>query len=219
MIYFISDTHFQHFRVIAYCNRPFGSLREMNETLIKNWQSIVKPEDTVYFLGDFGFMGVKKGKEILSQLPGKIIALRGNHDESIGRMLRMGFAEVHEGSIVIELDGLKIRLCHYPYATWRALWRDYKKIIKYFVKAKIAKWRKHKKEWLLHEGSLRDRIRLLGRFPKRTDEDWLYQGHVHNAWGQINRRARMINVSCDVWDFIPVSQETLLNRIRKFNNF
>ena len=80
-IFFTSDLHFGHEGIIRMCNRPFQTLEEMDETLIKNWNSLAKPKDKVYVLGDF-FMYYKKPKlrEILNRLNGTKILIKGNHD-------------------------------------------------------------------------------------------------------------------------------------------
>ena len=51
-----SDYHFSHFNIIRYCNRPFETAEEMNETIIRKHNERVQPEDTVFFLGDFIFI-------------------------------------------------------------------------------------------------------------------------------------------------------------------
>jgi len=56
-----SDYHFSHFNIIRYCNRPFKTVEEMNETIIRKHNERVKPKDTVFFLGDFIFKGGKEG--------------------------------------------------------------------------------------------------------------------------------------------------------------
>lgn len=82
MIYFTSDCHFNHLNILNFepNSRPFSNVKEMNETIIANWNNRVKPEDTVYVLGDF-FMGRTEDIEpILDRLQGKIVLIRGNHD-------------------------------------------------------------------------------------------------------------------------------------------
>ncbi len=86
-LFFTADTHFCHTNIIRYCNRPFESVEEMNETLIANWNRVVGPDDTVYHLGDFG-MGTALGSngepqtlaDIAYRLNGQIHLIIGNHD-------------------------------------------------------------------------------------------------------------------------------------------
>lgn len=76
-----SDTHYGHANVIKYSKRPFKDTEEMDEALIKNHNSVVKPEDTVIHVGDFAFSPPGRIKEILRRLHGKYIFIPGNHDQ------------------------------------------------------------------------------------------------------------------------------------------
>ena len=82
-----SDYHFSHFNIIRYCNRPFKTVEEMNETIINKHNERVKPDDTVFFLGDFIFKGGNEGgvhrfRIFEKRLNGKFIFIRGNHDNN-----------------------------------------------------------------------------------------------------------------------------------------
>lgn len=43
----IADTHFSHENIIKYCNRPFRTVEEMNNALVKNWNNNVSKNDVV----------------------------------------------------------------------------------------------------------------------------------------------------------------------------
>ena len=81
MIYFISDTHFNHNNIIKYCNRPFKSINEMNQTIINNWNKTVKADDEIYHLGDLVLGKKEEMYNTVSNLNGKKYLIRGNHDK------------------------------------------------------------------------------------------------------------------------------------------
>lgn len=91
MIWFTSDTHFDHANIIEFCGRPFANVEEMNETMVAKWNARVKPEDEVYHLGDFAMGPATNIGKFRERLNGEIILIRGNHDRSEARMLSFGF--------------------------------------------------------------------------------------------------------------------------------
>jgi calcineurin-like phosphoesterase family protein len=82
-IWFISDTHFFHHNIIKYCDRPFSSVEEMNEHMLDKWNSVVKPGDKVYHLGDVLMGPVSPGhfESFWSRLNGSKRLVVGNHDD------------------------------------------------------------------------------------------------------------------------------------------
>lgn len=98
MIYLISDTHFCQKSIIPYCKRPFGSIDEMNEKIIENWNSIITNKDTVYFLGDFSFGTPNETRDICNRLNGYKIIIRGNHDRDtdVEYFKEIGFSQVFD---------------------------------------------------------------------------------------------------------------------------
>ena len=77
-IWIISDTHFGHYNIIKYCDRPFKNVTDMDEALITNWNNEIKKDDKVYHLGDFG---LPSSYNILPYLHGRIRLVLGNHDD------------------------------------------------------------------------------------------------------------------------------------------
>jgi len=117
MIWFTSDTHFCHDKIIEYCNRPFASVEEMNEALINNWNDRVSVGDIVYHTGDF-LLGNNSNKipEIVKRLKGQIHLILGNHDQKRTKHL-VGFADIKSYKEV-KYDNQRIILCHFPFKVW-----------------------------------------------------------------------------------------------------
>jgi len=110
MIHFISDTHFDHANIIGYCNRPFSSVEEMNEYMLNKWNSVVDKNDIVYFLGDLSYgRGRRPHGFWLSQLNGKIMFVRGSHDDGC-----LDGIESHS-EMRIFYEGITFLVIHSPY--------------------------------------------------------------------------------------------------------
>jgi calcineurin-like phosphoesterase family protein len=123
-IFFTSDTHFGHQNILAYCNRPFSTLEEMNEGLIDRWNSRVLDGDVVYHIGDFA-MGQRHNILIRKRLNGRVILIRGNHDRAAHIMkTEAGFDEVHD-NLALEVDGIKLYLSHIPLHVYDPTQRKY----------------------------------------------------------------------------------------------
>ena len=79
-IFLTSDLHFGHDREFLWGPRGFQSSLEHDEAVIRNWNSVVEPEDTVYVLGDIMLGDNEHGIECMRRLNGHIHLIRGNHD-------------------------------------------------------------------------------------------------------------------------------------------
>lgn len=80
--YLISDLHLDHRNIIDYCDRPFTSLEEMNETLVSNWNQQVAEDAQVIFGGDLTIPWTgTRPVEWLDRLNGDVVFVRGNHDD------------------------------------------------------------------------------------------------------------------------------------------
>ena len=118
-IRYIADLHFDSADIIAYDNRPFDSVEEMNETLIQNWNSVVREEDLTWILGDCCVGDAGRWREILSRLRGRKALILGNHDDPEAvRAVRDCFEEISEYRET-EDTGRKLVLCHYPILAFR----------------------------------------------------------------------------------------------------
>ena len=85
-LFVVSDTHFNHENILKFVGsdgkrfRPFDSVLEMNECMVDRWNSIVKPQDSVYHLGDVYLTHSASANELLKRLNGRKRLILGNHD-------------------------------------------------------------------------------------------------------------------------------------------
>ena len=115
MIYFTSDLHLGQKGINYVHQRPFDDVDIMNETLINNFNGVVREEDTVYIVGDLcNGVSVEAANKLISQLNGKKILIRGNHDKQYDPSL---FVEICDYKFFF-YRGFTFVLMHYPIMDW-----------------------------------------------------------------------------------------------------
>ena len=126
MIYFTSDLHLGHRKIIQHCHRPFDNVHIMDEVILDRINSTVGVDDTLYILGDFTFRGGKPADYVSRIKCQDIHLVLGNHDKrsdyidnlSASR-IDVGFTSVQEVKEIIYCNQ-RIYLSHYPHRSWPA---------------------------------------------------------------------------------------------------
>lgn len=123
-----SDLHFGHKNIMTFCREARQRFRldvdYMNEAMVKEWNDLIAPEDTVYILGDVAFLPAQKAVEYMHRLNGTKILVEGNHDRKMlnDPSFRRCFAEVHQ-YLAITYNGTRVIMFHYPIAEWDQMHR------------------------------------------------------------------------------------------------
>ena len=121
-IWITSDLHFWHKSILNFCQdtRPYGTLEDMHEALIADWNNKVKTSDIIFSLGDFSFKGKEATEQILSRLNGKKVMVLGNHDKVFRNGIKRGEFNIIDIVDYLELrvDGVKICMGHFPITCW-----------------------------------------------------------------------------------------------------
>ncbi|KQP24020.1 metallophosphoesterase [Methylobacterium sp. Leaf102] len=128
-ILFTADDHFGHQGILSprmALRRPFATIEEHDETLIANWNASVRPEDTVWHLGDFCYRCPEAhARAIFSRLRGRIFMVRGNHDRVSVRLPWAGPVVDVARVVVQDFDGQPqgLFLSHYAHRVWPRMHR------------------------------------------------------------------------------------------------
>lgn len=113
--FFTADEHYYHQNkktgrgIIQFCNRPFGSVEEMNEQLIERHNNIVPNDGITVHVGDFSFGTKQETAQIIKRLNGTHIFLQGDHDRWISSPKQVWQKKI---------DNFYIVCCHWPFFSW-----------------------------------------------------------------------------------------------------
>lgn len=108
-----------HNKEFIYRPRGFESVEEMNDQIIRRWNTLVNPEDDVYILGDVMLGDNVSGMAAIAELNGRLHLIRGNHDTDtrIALFKDCGrFAEICDAKY-LKYGRYHFYLTHYPCLT------------------------------------------------------------------------------------------------------
>lgn len=126
MRYYISDLHFYHKNLNDRMDkRGFGDVDQMNEYMIRRWNSRVRRNDEVVILGDLSFGNGTETNEILRRLNGRKYLIEGNHDFRFLRDADFDHSLLRWVKPYAELNDnhRKICMCHYPIMCYNGQYR------------------------------------------------------------------------------------------------
>ena len=129
MIYFTSDWHFFHDRILEFHPKRkelFGTdMKEVTDKMINLWNSTISKKDTVYILGDLAFGTVEQKRKLFNRLNGNKVLILGNHDKismeqkSFFNHITQIENQTFKKSSIPELsNNLEIIMCHFPLHRW-----------------------------------------------------------------------------------------------------
>ena len=180
--FWTSDLHLGHVNIIRYCHRPFADVDDMNEGLIQRWNETVAATDEVWVLGDFALGQIAHTLPMAHRLNGRKVLVTGNHDRCWG-------AGWHSTK------------------RWVERYHDagFDHVLQGAVPIRLGPYDALACH-LPYQGDSHDDDRFVAQRPVDHGQVLLH-GHVHDTW-KIN--GRQINVGTDVWDYRPVSDDTIL---------
>ena len=114
-----SDFHFGHNKDFIYAARGFETVEDMNKILLENFNSVVKPEDEVYILGDLILGNSAETIKYIEALNGRLHIVRGNHDSDQRWQMYHNLPNVVElqNAIYLKYKGHHFYLSHFPTMT------------------------------------------------------------------------------------------------------
>lgn len=102
--------------------RGFKTIKEMNETIIENFNSVVRKNDRTFHLGDFTYRGdPRRAAALFNRMNGSHFLVIGNHDDKDTLALRWAGQPSH--LLQIKDGDVRVVLLHYAMRTWPGIHR------------------------------------------------------------------------------------------------
>lgn len=197
-IWFTSDFHLFHKKVMDHDNRPFRDeqgepdVDAMHETIIANWNKVVGKNDIVFYLGDLCLVNPKRTIPIVSRLNGTIHYIMGNHDEyedivKIGR-----FATVYD---YVDLNIKGIKNLNKTLKDKKGKIQEHANIHFCLMHFPIYSWNKR------HHAAVMVHGHSHGNLHHNEDNTYNYYANNNKA----------IDVGCNIHDYTPVSYTEIID--------
>ena len=183
-IFFTSDLHFGHENVIRFDNRPFNTVEEMDEEMIKRWNAKVGKGDIVYVLGDFIWKAAtNEAVSIIRRLNGQIILIKGNHDRFLhNAAAKKALAGIKDyDDICVTLEDGTTRRCILSH---------------YFIP--------------FYNGHRYQAIHLHGH--SHLTEEAAEESRITTELNEKGYDVKIYNVGCMYWNYTPVTLDEILER-------
>ena len=184
-IFFTSDLHFGHENVIRFDNRPFNTVEEMDEEMIKRWNTKVGKGDIVYVLGDFIWKAAtNEAVSIIRRLNGQIILIKGNHDRFLhNAAAKKALAGIKDyDDICVTLEDGTTRRCILSH---------------YFIP--------------FYNGHRYQAIHLHGH--SHLTEEAAEEVRISTELNEKGYDLKIYNVGCMYWNYTPVTLDEILERM------
>ncbi len=181
-VFFTGDLHFGHENVIAFDDRPFNSVEEMDAELIKRWNAKVGKDDLVYVLGDMIWKTRNNdAHKIIKSLNGRIILIKGNHDDFLlNSKAKEALSDVKDyDDICVTLEDGTVRRCILSH---------------YFIP--------------MYNGHRNKAIHLHAHSHCSLEAD--YEIILASHLNDIGCRNEIYNVGCMLWDYEPVTLDEII---------
>lgn len=176
-----ADWHVGHENCLKFDNRPYDNLDDMHHDIIRQMNRYTPKHGVLFVLGDVG-NDKNLVKEVVSQIQGTKVLIRGNHDGKLDSMYNCGFDVVLEkGQITIGQDIITFTHCP-KYGVFREDTTGMRKM--------TGKENWHGEPWHKHRYSIQDfnQFHLHGHTHMRVDRGLITDGRQMDvgfpAWGR-----------------------------------